>query len=133
MLHRMWVDGSEFRWSRQPHDQTSCSSRLTRVEPRRSCGDDGRGDLVESPEPKGSDALKVVGQIETPRPPDPILRPPRADREEKRVTHGSGQRREEPLDFNNPNQRRLLVEALPGGANNNDVQQSKNSLKAFFC
>ena len=31
---------------------------------------------------------KVAGQIETPRPPDPILRRSRADREEKRVTHG---------------------------------------------
>ena len=33
-------------------------------------------------------SLQVAGQIETPRPPDPILRRPRADREEKRVTHG---------------------------------------------
>ncbi len=32
--------------------------------------------------------LKVAKQIETPRPPDPILRRPRADREEKRVTYG---------------------------------------------
>ncbi len=32
--------------------------------------------------------LQVAGQIETPRPPDPILRRPCADREEKRVTHG---------------------------------------------
>jgi hypothetical protein len=56
---------------------------------RRSRGDDGRGDPVESPEPRaGSYAPKVAGQIETPRPPDPILRRPRADREEKRVTHG---------------------------------------------
>ena len=56
--------------------------------PRRSRGDDGRGDLAESPEPEGSDAPKVAGQIETPRPPDPILRRSCADREEKRVTHG---------------------------------------------
>ena len=32
--------------------------------------------------------LQVAKQIETPRPPDPILRRPRADREEKRVIHG---------------------------------------------
>ncbi len=32
--------------------------------------------------------FQVAGQIETPRPPDPILRRPGADREEKRVTHG---------------------------------------------
>jgi hypothetical protein len=32
--------------------------------------------------------LQVAGQIETPRPPDPILRLRCADREEKRVTHG---------------------------------------------
>ena len=31
---------------------------------------------------------KVAKQIGTPRPPDPILRRPCADREEKRVTHG---------------------------------------------
>ena len=32
--------------------------------------------------------FQVAGQIETPRPPDPVLRRPCADREEKRVTHG---------------------------------------------
>src|ERR1035437_9860822 len=89
---------------RPPHDRSS-SFRLTRAEPRRSRGDDGRGDLVESPEPEGSDAPKVAGQIETPRLPDPIMRRPRADREEKRVTHGNGLRREKKLDPHNPNQR----------------------------
>jgi hypothetical protein len=33
-------------------------------------------------------APKVAGQIETPRPPDPIMRRPCADREEKRGTCG---------------------------------------------
>jgi hypothetical protein len=37
---------------------------------------------------------KVAGQIETLRPPDPIMRRPRTDREQKRVTHGNGLRRE---------------------------------------
>ncbi len=37
---------------------------------------------------RGSDAPKVAKQIETPRPPDPIMRRSCADREEKRVTHG---------------------------------------------
>jgi hypothetical protein len=55
----------------------------------------------------GSYAPKVAGQIETPRPPDPIMRRPRADREEKRVTLGKDIRQEEQLDANNPNQRRL--------------------------
>ena len=32
-------------------------------------------------------ARKVAIQIETPRLPNPIMRRPRADREEKRVTH----------------------------------------------
>ena len=36
----------------------------------------------------GKFAPKVAGQIEAPRPPDPIMRRPRADREEKRVIHG---------------------------------------------
>jgi hypothetical protein len=37
----------------------------------------------------GAQARKVVKQIETPRPPNPIMRRPCADREEKRVTRGS--------------------------------------------
>jgi hypothetical protein len=56
-------------------------------------------------------ARKVVNQIETPRPPDPIMRRPRADREEKRVTRGTMQSGQEPkleqLDLKDPNQRRL--------------------------
>jgi hypothetical protein len=36
------------------------------------------------------------------------MRRPCADREEKRVIHGNGMRREEQLDQTNPNQRRLL-------------------------
>jgi hypothetical protein len=42
---------------------------------------------------RGSDAPKVVKQIETSRLPDPIMRRPRADREEKQVTYGNGGRR----------------------------------------
>jgi len=52
-------------------------------------------------------APKVAGQIETPRPPDPIMRRPCANREEKRVTHGKDMRQEKQLDPDNPNQRRL--------------------------
>jgi hypothetical protein len=83
--------------------------------PCRSRGDDGRGDLVECPEPEGRNAPKVAGQIETPRPPDPIMRRPRVDREEKRVTYGNDQRREEQLDPNNPNQRGHLDRGSPDG------------------
>ena len=55
-----------------------------------------------------SQARKVVKQIETPRPPDPIMRRPCADREEKRVTRGSEtERPTEQLDLNDPNQRGL--------------------------
>ena len=53
-------------------------------------------------------AAEVAKQIETPHPPDPIMRRPRADRGEKRVTYGNGLRKEEQLDTNNPNQRGLL-------------------------
>ena len=52
---------------------------------------------------------EVASQIETPHPPDPIMRRPCADRGEKRVTYGNGLRKEEQLDTNNPNQRRLLT------------------------
>ena len=55
-------------------------------------------------------ACKVVKQIETLRLPDPIMRRPRADREEKRVTHANETKHEkdstEQLDLNDPNQRR---------------------------
>jgi hypothetical protein len=58
-----------------------------------------------------ADAVKQIG---TPRSPDPIMRRPRADREEKRETHGRDDSRPkekstEQLDPINPNQRRLSV------------------------
>ena len=49
--------------------------------------------------------LQVAGQIETPRPPNPILRWPRADREEKRVTHGRDMRNEEQFAAGNLHQK----------------------------
>jgi len=57
---------------------------------------------------QGSNAPKVARQIETPRLPDPIMRRPCADREEKRVIHGKRHEAEEQLDPDNPNQRGLL-------------------------
>jgi Transposase IS66 family len=59
------------------------------------------------------------GQIEIPRPPDPIMRRPCTDREEKPVTRGSDMIRtvtnQEQLDPSDPNQRGLLeVDAEPG-------------------
>ena len=97
---------------RQRNDERSSSFRLIRAELGRSRGDDGRGDLAESPEPEGSNAPKVARQIETPRPPDPIMRRPCADREEKRVIHGKRHEAEEQLDPDNPNQRGLLESVL---------------------
>src|SRR3954462_14973119 len=65
-------------------------------------------------------ARKVVKQIGTPCLPDPIMRRPCADREEKRVTHRSDtirtQSDQEQLDLHNPNQRRLL-DHDPSGLN----------------
>ena len=51
-------------------------------------------------------------QIETSRLPDPIMRRPRADREEKRATHANEMSADklterEQLDSHDPNQRRL--------------------------
>ena len=46
---------------------------------------------------RGQRCLQVAGQIETPRPPDPILRRLCADREEKRVTHGRDMRNDGPI------------------------------------
>src|SRR6516165_2635142 len=67
------------------HDKRSSSSRLTRAEPRRSRGDDGRGDLAECPEPEGSNAPKVAGQIGTRRfSPFILQRPKRRPRQETR-------------------------------------------------
>jgi hypothetical protein len=59
-------------------------------------------------------AGKVVKQIETPRLSDPIMRRPRADREEQRVTRGNETSKKRVtittgrLDANDPNQRRHL-------------------------
>ena len=62
-------------------------------------------------------ARKVVNQIETPCSPDPIMRRPCADREEKRVTRGSDQSGmrtdQEQLDLTNPNQRGLSEPNTP--------------------
>ena len=53
-------------------------------------------------------ACKVVKQIETPRSPDPIMRRPRVDREEKRVTRANEtEEPKEQLDLTDPNQRGL--------------------------
>ena len=56
ILHRMWADGTEFRWGKEERG----AGRLReiefppgRAEPRRSRGDDGRGDPAESFEPGG--------------------------------------------------------------------------------
>ena len=52
-----------------------------------------------------SQDIQVAGQIETPRPPDPILRRPCADREEKRVTHGRDIRTNGQLAADRPGQK----------------------------
>ena len=61
-------------------------------------------------------ARKVVKQIGTPCLPDPIMRRPCADREEKRATRGSDKIRtrtnQEQLDLPDPNQRGLLNAAM---------------------
>ncbi|MDP1732276.1 MAG: hypothetical protein Q8L54_14110, partial [Devosia sp.] len=58
-------------------------------------------------------------QIETPRSPDPIMRRPSADREEKRVTHGTVQEKiQEQLDRNDPireDSQTLRFEGIPAG------------------
>ena len=56
-------------------------------------------------------ARKVVGQAETPRSPDPSMRRPCADREEKRgptgTTNPEMMTEQEQLDHDDPNQRGL--------------------------
>ena len=93
ILHRMWVDGSEFRWGKQApvstsvHDRRGSSFRLkgrSRVVPVGTMGEV----ISLRVRNRRQRCLQVAGQIETPRPPDPIMRRPCADREEKRVTHG---------------------------------------------
>src|SRR3546814_8273043 len=58
-------------------------------------------------------ARKVVKQIEAPRPPDPIMRRPCADFEEKRVTYGDDEPDDDdgqgPIDSDKHNQTGLLV------------------------
>jgi hypothetical protein len=70
-------------------------------------------------------ARKVVKQIGTPCLPDPIMRRPCADREEKRVTRRSDtirtQSDQEQLDLHNPNQRGLLERPVPRTARQGQV------------
>jgi hypothetical protein len=91
-------------------------------------GDDGRGDPVESPEPKGRKAPKVARQIGAPRSSDPIMRRPCADREGKRVTYGNGMRREKQLDPTSPNQRGLLAALRQHAARHYSSANSSASL-----
>src|SRR3954452_6073885 len=83
------------------------SERVTRIVP---AGDDGRGDLVKSPEP--ADHRKVVDRLRRFALLTPSCGGPSADREEKRVTRGSDKIRtrtdQEQLDLPDPNQRGLL-------------------------
>ena len=58
----------------------SASFSLTRAERRRSRGDDKRGDFAESPEPGGRQGWQIAGQIEMPRPPNPIMKRSRRPR-----------------------------------------------------
>ena len=125
ILHRMWSDPTEFRFGKaavavlaaltvaapdneeKQHARTS-PERVIRIVP---VGTMGEAISLRVPNLQAN-ARKVVRQIETPRSPDPIMRRPCADREEKRVTRGSdisGQDSEqEQLDLNDPNQRSLL-------------------------
>src|SRR3546814_17598535 len=64
-------------------------------------------------------ARKVVKQIEAPRSPDPIMRRPCADCEEKRVTYGDDEpdddADQEQLDLDNPNQSGLSYQLREHG------------------
>ncbi|PWJ84711.1 hypothetical protein C8D77_13114 [Mesorhizobium loti] len=74
-------------------------------------GDDGRGDLVQSPEPPAK-LGKVVKQMRRLALLTPSCGGQSADREEKRVTCGTVQKKmQEQLDLNDPNQRGLLETA----------------------
>ncbi|BAQ49707.1 hypothetical protein Maq22A_1p37650 (plasmid) [Methylobacterium aquaticum] len=59
-------------------------------------------------------------QIETPRSPDPIMRRPRADREEKRVTRGS----------HTPGLGNIDQETLPSQTPIREVSQNFSSISA---
>ena len=97
----MWADGSEFRGASNPRHQhiymttgvpVPPEQRRNRVVP---VGTMGEAITLRVRGRRAAVPPKVAGQIETPRPPDPIMRRSRADREEKRVKHGNGLRREE--------------------------------------
>jgi hypothetical protein len=93
---------THYKRRQRPHDKRSSSFRLTRADPRRSRGDDGRGDLVESPEPDGSDASKSRDRLRRLALLIPSCGGHRANRGEKRVIYGNGLQREKQLDPNNP-------------------------------
>lgn len=88
-----------------PHDERSCGFRLKQAGPTSfPWGGWARRDS----EAGGRHAPKAAKQIEAPRPPNPLRRRPRADREVKRATHGKGLRQDRQLDPDNPDQVRTL-------------------------
>ena len=50
ILHRMWIDGTEFKWSSKEAAESTCISRINRVPAtsgnRRPCRDDGVGEIA---------------------------------------------------------------------------------------
>ena len=96
ILHRMWSDQTEFRFgkdrcaggsglNRGVPVTTNSPGRVNRIVP---VGTMGEAISLRVPNRRAK-ARKVVGQIETSRSPDPIMRRPCADREEKRGPAGA--------------------------------------------
>ena len=94
ILHRMWSDATEFRFGKEPGlaAVVKKEERTIRTSPERVIRIVPVGTMGKAISLRGQilgHTPKVVRQIETPRSPDPIMRRPSADREEKRVTRGS--------------------------------------------
>ena len=127
ILHRMWVDGSEFRWGKQAARRGRCVSRHSsfRLKGRSRVVPVGTMDEAISLRVRNrwQQCLQVAGQIETPRPPDPILRRPCADREEKRVTHGRDMRNNKQLAAGGPAER-ACGRVMPGGCQSTAMRYS---------
>ena len=87
-------------------DTTNSPGRVNRIVPVGTMGEAISLRVPNLP----AKARKVVKQIETPRSPDPIMRRPCADREEKRGPAGATDPEtmtdQEQLDLNDPNQRK---------------------------
>ena len=129
VLHRMWVDGSEFRWRRDGAASYGCLNprrktrknavtEITRSAPAEKCphGDDGWGEFVRSPDPDGRLAARAPVRLLPPHPSHPIMRrpAPTSKRSESPVWHLQPERKGDSITSSGQSLTRAAIEICCG-------------------